>query len=167
MNATVPPELVDSIIATGATLRDALIRDLQILVSIPSLTGDEGAVQDAVEEQYRRLGLDIDRWEPLVEDLQAWAEHVTAVDSYAGRPNVVGTWNGAGGGRSARQPGVARCVLACVVRVQVDEAALDQPITNLEHVAPTACARFRHTRAPRAVAMFAMAGAFTDDEVAA
>ena len=97
---SLPTDLVARIRAAADALRPELIADLQALVRIPSQTGDEEDAQNEVEAQYRRLGLEIDRWEPEVADLAAWAEHVTEVADYAGRPNVVGVWKGTGGGRS-------------------------------------------------------------------
>jgi acetylornithine deacetylase len=93
-------EFIASIHAAADSLREDLVRDLQHLIRTPSVTGEEGAAQDVVEAQYRRLGLDVYRWEPKVSDLTDWAEHFTAVESFAGRPNVVGIWKGAGEGRS-------------------------------------------------------------------
>lgn len=81
-------------------LHDQLVAMLQKLVRIPSLTGHEEAVQDHIEIEMRTLGLEIDRWEPDVVELAPYAEHVGEFTSFAGRPNVVGTWHGAGGGKS-------------------------------------------------------------------
>ena len=93
-------DLVTRIRAAADALRPELIADLQSLVRIPIQTGEEEDAQNEVEAQYRRLGLEIDRWEPSVSDLAAWAEHVTEVADYVGRPNVVGVWKGTGGSRS-------------------------------------------------------------------
>ena len=73
---------------------------LQRIVRTPSQTGDEGAVQQVVAAEMARLGLATDVWEPQVADLAPWAESVETVESYHGRPNVVGTRRGTGGGRS-------------------------------------------------------------------
>src|SRR6185503_7894708 len=64
------------------------------------------------------------------------------------------------------EPRVALGVSAGVVGIQVDEAALDLPVTDLEHVAPPAGAGLGHPGAPRAVAVLAVAGALADDHVA-
>src|ERR1700760_4339705 len=63
------------------------------------------------------------------------------------------------GHRPGGQPWVARGVLAGVVGVEVDEAALDLPVADLEDVAPATRAPFRHAGAPRAVLVLAVAGA--------
>src|SRR5882672_48811 len=69
--------------------------------------------------------------------------------------------------KSARKPRIARRVLAGVIGVEIDEAALDQPVANLEHVAPAPRAPRGHIGAPRAVAMFAVARALADDKIGA
>ncbi|MDP9363979.1 MAG: ArgE/DapE family deacylase [Chloroflexota bacterium] len=81
-------------------LRDELVGFLQELVRVPSQTGHEGAVQAVVADRMRADGLAVDVWEPELAALAPYAEHVTTVDSYANRPNVVGRFAGAGVGRS-------------------------------------------------------------------
>ena len=55
-----------------------------------------------------------------------------------------------------RDPGIAGGVLARVVGVEVDEAALDEEVADLEHVAPATRAPLRHAGAPRAVLVLAV-----------
>lgn len=106
--ATVPTEslspdvqaILPRITAEIDRLRHDLAAMAQDLVRIPSLTGNEEAVQDSIEAKMRALGLEIDRWEPDPTELAPYAEHVGEFSTFAGRPNVVGTWKGAGGGRS-------------------------------------------------------------------
>jgi acetylornithine deacetylase len=73
---------------------------LQELVRVPSVTGDEGAVQEAVERAFRERGLAVDRWEATPEEMHPYADHVGEQKTYAGRPNLVGGREGRGGGRS-------------------------------------------------------------------
>lgn len=80
--------------------RADLVGLLQALVQVPSLTGDEGAVQGVVAARMGDLGLEVDMWEPAVADLAPYFEHVGEFETLAGRPNVVGRWRGSGGGRS-------------------------------------------------------------------
>ena len=80
--------------------REAFVTFLQVLVRTPSLTGQEEAVQRIVAAEMERDGLEVDVWEPDPVDLAPYAEHVGAFATFAGRPNVVGTLRGAGGGRS-------------------------------------------------------------------
>ena len=102
---------------------------LAALIKIPSVTGTEGEAQDFVAKQYRDMQLDVEVWEPDVQELfnkfpevaqypSHW-EHdlvlpyhdlptyedllksnMSDVLNYKNRPNVVGIWKGSGGGRS-------------------------------------------------------------------
>ena len=80
--------------------RDEIVAALQQLVRIPSVTGNEGPVQAAVADLMHRAGLAVDVWEPTAAELAPYAEHVGEFATLAGRPNVVGTRRGTGGGRS-------------------------------------------------------------------
>jgi acetylornithine deacetylase len=80
--------------------RDWLIELVRELVRVPSQTGEEGAVQEVVAARMRELELETDVWEPDAAALAPYARHVGDVASFAGRPNVVGTRRGRGGGRS-------------------------------------------------------------------
>ena len=73
---------------------------LQELVRIPSVTGEEGAVQEVVERALSERGLAVDRWEATPEEIGPYAEHVGEQEAYAGRPNLVGRCRGSGSGRS-------------------------------------------------------------------
>src|SRR5262245_34143337 len=75
----------------------------------------------------------------------------------------------AGGSGSATlgEPGVARGVLAGVVGVEVDEAALDLPVADLEHVAPAAGAVLGVPGPPGPVLVLAVAGPLHGQHVAA
>lgn len=84
-------------VADLAEEETAFLRDL---VRTPSQTGEEAAVQRVVADAFRRHGLETEVREPVVADLADWAEHVTPVANYEGRPNVVGVRRGSGGGRS-------------------------------------------------------------------
>ncbi len=102
LSSPLDPETAARILTSVDGLRDTLISTLQDIVRVPSLTGDEGAVQQVVARHLTDLGLEIDVWEP---DPALMAPHLDAVGlpesgSWAGRPNVVGTLRGSGGGRS-------------------------------------------------------------------
>ena len=80
--------------------RETIRTFLQELVRIPSVTGEEGRIQGFIAECLRSMRLSLDIFEP---DLSALKEHPAFVEvsrGYEGRPNVVGTLRGAGGGRS-------------------------------------------------------------------
>jgi len=93
-------DLVERIREAVDRLAGETVERLQELVRIPSVTGDEHDVQVAIARQMSDLGLEIDQWEPDVDQLAAFADDVGAFASLAGRPNVVGRWRGSGSGRS-------------------------------------------------------------------
>ncbi len=95
-----PVLAISDIEAAVTRRRDDLVSLVQTLVRIPSVTGEEGAAQAVVAERMRQVGLDVDVWEPSVDELAPYSEHVGEFESFAGRPNVVGAWQGSGGGRS-------------------------------------------------------------------
>jgi len=73
------------------------------LVKTPSESGDEGAIQKITEGKLQDLGLELDVFDIDVELLSKHPGFVPLEDyrlSYEGRPNVVGTLRGCGGGRS-------------------------------------------------------------------
>ncbi len=109
--------------------RQRSIEALATLVRIPSLTGEEGAAQAHLCAMLEAVGADVSKAEPDVEAMFAaypeiaqypthWQHDLilpytdmpsfTALKesglavllNYDGRPNVVGTWRGSGGGRS-------------------------------------------------------------------
>ena len=93
-------EMTTRIAAAVERRRDDLVALIRELVRVPSETGHEAAVQTVVAARMRELGLDTDVWEPDPTELAPYADHVGAHESFAGRPNVVGTLRGRGGGRS-------------------------------------------------------------------
>ena len=78
---------------------------LQELVRIPSLEGAEKPCIDVLERQLRAMNLDVDRWTPDDDELAAHPAYVPTGWSYAERPNVVGIYRGAGGGKSLKLNG--------------------------------------------------------------
>ena len=91
---------VSRILSAVDRRKPEMIAFLQELVRIPSVTGEEGAVQNIVAAKMGDLGLDVDHWEPSAEELAPHALHVGEFSTFAGRPNVVGTHRGSGGGKS-------------------------------------------------------------------
>jgi acetylornithine deacetylase len=100
MDNTVDQHVIESIAAAVDRLESETVQRLQELIRIPSVTGNEHDVQQAVARQLNDLGLEIDIWEPDPADLAPYAGDVGLFESLAGRPNVVGKRAGAGGGRS-------------------------------------------------------------------
>ncbi len=109
--------------------REKIVELLATLVKIPSLTGEEGEAQSFVANQYKEMNLEVDVWEPDVEELfnkfpevaqypSHWKHDLILpyqnlpsykdlakskkieVLNYKDRPNVIGIWRGSGGGRS-------------------------------------------------------------------
>ena len=73
------------------------MRLLQELVRVPSVTGDEGAVQEVVERAFRERGLAVDVWEATPEEIPLQGARRRA-GGYENRPNVVGVRAGRRGG---------------------------------------------------------------------
>ncbi|WP_028033877.1 ArgE/DapE family deacylase [Chelativorans sp. J32] len=75
----------------------ALLRDM---VKIPSVTGDEAAIQKFMADYMRGIGLEVDIWETDWEELKKHPGYRPVDRGYEGRPNIVATLKGTGGGRS-------------------------------------------------------------------
>lgn len=88
------------LVAVVDELEAEAVSFLQELVRVPSLTGDEEAVQRIVAVKMIDLGLQVDMWEPDPSEMAPYARDIGEIASYAGRPNVVGLLPGAGQGRS-------------------------------------------------------------------
>ncbi len=80
--------------------RNEMIGLLQRLVAVPSVTGDEGAVQDAIEPEMARRGLEVDRWEMEPVDIEPYRWHVGDETRFENRPNLAAVLKAAGSGRS-------------------------------------------------------------------
>jgi acetylornithine deacetylase len=80
--------------------RDKSIAFLQKMVSIPSVTGDEGKIQQFLGDYLKKLGLEVDMWETDWEELKKHPGYIPVSQGYEGRPNIVAVWKGTGGGRS-------------------------------------------------------------------
>jgi len=71
-------------------MREEIVKALQDLVRIPSITGNEGEAQKFIEERYRAIGLNVIRLEA---DLRKVKDHPAFIEtgmSYEGRPNIIG-----------------------------------------------------------------------------
>ena len=80
--------------------RDKAIRFLQEMISIPSVTGDEAAIQAFLSDYMKGIGLDVDMWETDWNELKKHPGYRPVERGYEGRPNIVATLKGNGGGRS-------------------------------------------------------------------
>ena len=65
------------------------------------------------------------------------------------------------------EPGIVRRVFARVVGVEIDEAPVDVPIADFEHVAPATGSVLRNVGTPRPIAVLAVTRPLTGDEVLA
>lgn len=89
-------QLTSEIDSRVESRRDEIVELLQRLVAVPSITGDEGAVQDAIEPEMRRRNLNVDRWEMTPEEIAPYRWHVGDETRFEGRPNLAGTLTGKG-----------------------------------------------------------------------
>ena len=80
--------------------RDQAITFLQEMIAIPSVTGDEAAIQKYVSGYMNKIGLDVDMWDTDWEELKKHPGYRPVDRGYEGRPNIVATLKGTGGGRS-------------------------------------------------------------------
>jgi acetylornithine deacetylase len=88
--------LLDSIDAN----KDHAVEFLQKIISIPSVTGEEGEIQKFLAKYLNDLGLEVDMWETDWEEIKKHPGYRPVDMGYEGRPNIVATVKGAGGGRS-------------------------------------------------------------------
>lgn len=80
--------------------KDEAVRFLQKMVSIPSVTGDEAAIQAFLQDYLNTVGLEVDLWDTDWEELKKHPGYRPVARGYEGRPNIVATAKGSGGGRS-------------------------------------------------------------------
>ena len=69
--------------------RDKAIKFLQDIVTIPSVTGDEGKIQAFLSDYLKKLGLHVDMWESDWEALKKHPGYIPVERGYEGRPNIV------------------------------------------------------------------------------
>lgn len=80
--------------------RGEIVGFLQKMIQIPSVTGNEGPVQAFLDSYLQHMGLDVEVFVPSLEELRTHPAYVKEAAPYEGRPNVVATQRGSGGGRS-------------------------------------------------------------------
>lgn len=93
------PSLREGIVRTVEAQREDTVRLLQDLARVPSVTGDEGAVQEVVAEAFRESGLLVERCEATPEQVSPYYGHVGMQTRFGNRPNVIGIRAGSGGGK--------------------------------------------------------------------
>ncbi|CAA9411265.1 Acetylornithine deacetylase [uncultured Rubrobacteraceae bacterium] len=92
--------IYENIRRTVRARRKETVRLLQDLVRVPSVSGEESAVQEVVEDAFSGCGLAVERCEATAEQIAPYAEHVGNETRPEGRPNIIGVRAGSGGGRS-------------------------------------------------------------------
>lgn len=80
--------------------KNKAIELLQQLVKEDSISGNESRAQSIVIEKLRELELDVDIWEPSIEELREHPYFISARDNFKGSPNIVATLKGTSGGKS-------------------------------------------------------------------
>jgi acetylornithine deacetylase len=96
MTATVRKKVLEKIDSN----RDKSIAFLQQMIGIPSVTGNEARIQKFLADYMAKLGLSVDMWETDWETLKKHPAYRPVDRGYEGRPNIVATLKGTGGGRS-------------------------------------------------------------------
>lgn len=80
--------------------RNEIIKFLRSLINIRSVTGKEKDIQKFIAGKLKEMGLQVDVWEPNLEDLRKHPGYVPVEIGYENRPNVVGIYKGSDEGRS-------------------------------------------------------------------
>jgi acetylornithine deacetylase len=93
-------EMRQKLLAEVDARREQAIEFLRKIISIPSVTGDEGPIQQFMADYLRQLGLEVDVWESDWEQLKQAPGYIPVNAGYENRPNIVGILKGTGGGRS-------------------------------------------------------------------
>ena len=94
------PDDREKLLQTIEQNRDKAIQLLRTMISIPSVTGDEAAIQKYLARYMKDIGLEVDMWESDWNELRKHPGYRPVQRGYEGRPNLVATLKGAGGGRS-------------------------------------------------------------------
>ncbi len=80
--------------------KDEIVTFLQDLIRFPSVTGKEKEIQSFITERLRDMNLQVDVWEPNLDELKKHPGYVPVEMNYKNRPNVVGTYKSGKEGRS-------------------------------------------------------------------
>ncbi|MFH1821262.1 MAG: hypothetical protein ABH852_02325 [Methanobacteriota archaeon] len=76
-------EIKRAIFKTIDGSKEDIVTFLQKLISIPSVTGDEKKIQYFISSKLEKMGLEVDIWEPDLEDLKEHPAYVP-VDEWCG-----------------------------------------------------------------------------------
>ena len=88
------PEDREKLIQIIEQNRDKAVELLRNMISIPSVTGDEAAIQKYLASYMADIGLDVDMWETDWDELKKHPGYRPVQRGYEGRPNLVATLQG-------------------------------------------------------------------------
>jgi acetylornithine deacetylase len=94
------PDGREKLLDTIEQNRDRAVELLRRMIAIPSVTGNEAAIQKFLAGYLESIGLEVDMWETDWEELKKHPGYRPVQRGYEGRPNLVATLKGEGGGRS-------------------------------------------------------------------
>lgn len=84
----------NEILSTISAGAETIVEDLVRLVRIRSIVGEEGPIQDYMEDRLRRAACTVEKFEAERGNISQHAGYVPTSWEYAGRPNVVGKLGG-------------------------------------------------------------------------
>ncbi|MFC1885756.1 ArgE/DapE family deacylase [Thermodesulfobacteriota bacterium] len=87
-------DVFEKVLSEFEKLDGELVESTQELVRIPSLTGREGDAQAFMETRYRELGLELETFTAVEDDIAQHPAYVNIPGDYENRPNVVGILKG-------------------------------------------------------------------------
>ncbi len=93
-------EVVGRILRNVDSSREVIVRFLQDLISFPSVSGNERDLQLYIASKLREWGISYDMWEVDESELRGNPFFETPAIPYRGRPMLVGSVKGVGGGKS-------------------------------------------------------------------
>ena len=80
--------------------KDELISFMKKIIQIPSVTGDEGTIQDYLYEYLNNLGLDVEKVNIPISELEKHPGYVKSSTPYIEYPNLVATLKGSSNNHS-------------------------------------------------------------------
>ncbi len=80
--------------------KDDLIENISELIKIPSVVGTEGDAQAHIRESYADLGLSVESFDAVKEEIESHPAYIRVPYDYKNRPNVIGILPGEEDARS-------------------------------------------------------------------
>ena len=100
MEVIMPATIEQTVLESIDNRRDEIVSFLRKLIAFPSVTGEEGQIQQFLAGHLQEMGLAVDTWIPDIEVLKKHPAYIPVTGNYDNRPNVVGVLKGSGDGRS-------------------------------------------------------------------